>query len=56
VTSEVYKWILIAVKEETDKVRGGKGKEKRTLTNTVGIIALSVSIGFFDWFIRKDQL
>jgi hypothetical protein len=37
---EGHKWILTAVKEERDKVRGGKGKEERILTNddTTGII------------------
>jgi hypothetical protein len=37
---EGQKWILTAVKEERDKVRGGKGKKERILTNedTIAII------------------
>jgi hypothetical protein len=37
---ERQKWILTAVKEERDKVRGGKGKEERIVTNgdTIEII------------------
>jgi hypothetical protein len=47
---EGHKWILTVVKEETDKVRGGKGKEEGIPTNedTIGIIPRWVSIGFFD--------
>jgi len=37
---EGQKWILTAVPEERDKVRGGKGKEERILMNEdkIGII------------------